>query len=288
MVRSQPTGTIGAIRADNQTGPTVAEARTYIKYGVGASKDFLVSPFQKFYVNASWFGGRDLDRFVQYQFGMFDDTRIHGVPTSGVRFAELAMLRGSYSFNVFEVYRLDLFLEHAWGRGKTSDREWQRIPGFGAAVNFRAPWSTILRTEVGKSVLPDRYSGLGSTTLQVLLLNQCDDAVSRPEVHGVSRCLPASDWVPSHMTGRVVITGVGLVTALGATREETWRRMLEGECGIRPVTIFDTSGYRSHLAGEVDIGAVDRSLEAMRLRRYSRSDRIGLAPQQRLSWTPTF
>ena len=156
--------------ADNQTEPTVAEARTYIKYGVGASKDFLVSPFQKFYVNASWFGGRDLDRFVQYQFGMFDDTRIHGVPTSGVRFAELAMLRGSYSFNVFEVYRLDLFLEHAWGRGKTSDREWQRIPGFGAAINFRAPWSTILRTEVGKSVLPDRYSGLGSTTVQVLLL----------------------------------------------------------------------------------------------------------------------
>ena len=61
-----------------------------------------MGPFQKFYVNASWFGGRDLDRFVQYQFGMFDDTRIHGVPTSGVRFAELAMLRGSYSFNVFE------------------------------------------------------------------------------------------------------------------------------------------------------------------------------------------
>ena len=37
----------------------------------------------------------DLDRFVQYQFGMFDDTRIHGVPASGVRFGELAMVRGS-------------------------------------------------------------------------------------------------------------------------------------------------------------------------------------------------
>ena len=34
---------------------------------------------------------------------------------------------------------------------------------------------------------------------------------------------------------RIAITGVGLVTALGATREESWRRMLAGECGIRAV-----------------------------------------------------
>jgi hypothetical protein len=37
-------------------------------------------------------------------------------------------------------------------------------------VNFRTPWNTILRAELGKSLLPDRYDGLGSTTLQVLLL----------------------------------------------------------------------------------------------------------------------
>jgi hypothetical protein len=129
----------------------------------------FLGPFQKIYVNANWFGGRDLDRFVQYQFGMFDDTRIHGVPASGVRFAELAMVRGSYSLNIFELYRLDLFLEHAWGRAGADD-PWDRIPGVGMAVNFRTPWNTILRAELGKSLLPRRYDGLGSTTLQVLLL----------------------------------------------------------------------------------------------------------------------
>jgi hypothetical protein len=80
------------------------------------------------------------------------------------------MVRGSYSLNVFELYRLDVFLEHAWGREGTSDPDWQPIPGSGAAVNFRTPWNTILRAEIGKSLLPDRYRGLGSTTLQVLLL----------------------------------------------------------------------------------------------------------------------
>jgi hypothetical protein len=66
--------------------------------------------------------------------------------------------------------RLDLFLEHAWGRTGEPATAWERIPGVGTAVNFRTPWNTILRAELGKSLLPDRYDGLGSTTLQVLLL----------------------------------------------------------------------------------------------------------------------
>ena len=75
---------------------------------------------------------------------------------------------------------------------------------------------------------------------------------------------------------RIAITGVGLVTALGATREESWRRMLAGECGIRPATVFDTEGYRSRVAAEVDIDAVDADATPHERRRRSRSDRIGL------------
>ena len=160
----------GAEPPAGQARASVADQRTYTKYSVGVARNVFLGPFQKFYVNAAWFGGQDLDRFAQYQFGMFDDTRIHGVPASGVRFAELAMVRGSYSLNIFEVYRLDLFLEHAWGRAGGSDNVWQPLPGIGAAVNLRAPWNTILRAEVGQSWLPDRYQGLGSTTLQILLL----------------------------------------------------------------------------------------------------------------------
>jgi len=78
------------------------------------------------------------------------------------------------------------------------------------------------------------------------------------------------------MTPRIAITGVGLVTALGATRDENWRRMLAGECGIRPATVFDTEGYRSRVAAEVDIDAVDPETTPRERRRRSRSDRIGL------------
>ena len=55
---------------------------------------------RKLHLNGGYFGGSDLDRFSRYQFGLFDDTRIHGVPASGVRFDDLAMVRGSYTFNI--------------------------------------------------------------------------------------------------------------------------------------------------------------------------------------------
>ena len=95
------------------------------------SKDWFFDVFHKVHVNGSYFGGDRLDRFSRYQFGLFDDTRIHGVPASGVRFDELAMVRGSYSLNIFEQYRIDLFVEQAWGRDRTLDAAWRPMsPGW--------------------------------------------------------------------------------------------------------------------------------------------------------------
>jgi len=78
------------------------------------------------------------------------------------------------------------------------------------------------------------------------------------------------------MSTRVAVTGIGLVTALGTTREESWRRMLDGACGIRAMTVFDTDGYRSRVAAEVDMESLDFGATAFERRRRSRSDRIGL------------
>jgi hypothetical protein len=151
-------------------GAPVASDPTYVKYSASLSRDLYFKVFHKLHLNGAWFGGARLDRFGKYQFGMFDDTRIHGVPASGVRFGELAVARGAYSFNIFEQYRLDLFLEHAWGQDRAFDDDWQGITGIGAAVNLRAPWNTILRADVGKSFLPERYRDVGSATLQIMIL----------------------------------------------------------------------------------------------------------------------
>jgi hypothetical protein len=143
--------------------------QTYSKYDLGLSKDFTFATFNTIHLNGAYFGGQRLDRFSAYQFGMFDATRMHGVP-SAVRFAELGMFRGSYSFNLFDQYRVDLFLDRANGRDPQIDNLWRQVTGTGIRLNLRAPRNTILQVDLGKSILPDVYRGVGSTVLQILLL----------------------------------------------------------------------------------------------------------------------
>jgi len=50
---------------------------------------------------------------------------------------------------------------------------------------------------------------------------------------------------------RAVVTGVGLVSALGIGREETWKNALAGMSGAAPITHFDTTGFPATFAAEV-------------------------------------
>ena len=58
---------------------------------------------------------------------------------------------------------------------------------------------------------------------------------------------------------RVALTGIGLMSALGATREAVWSGLVEGRCGIANVTLFDPTGYRSQQAAEVGPYPPDRA-----------------------------
>jgi hypothetical protein len=164
-------------RAWGEPGALVDTSPDYTKFSLAGTKVFYLGPLSKFVVNGAWYGGDQLDRFSQYQFGLFDETKVHGVPSAGVRYGELAMARGQYSFNLFEQYRVDLFVDRAWGRVRgdaaagIAEVPWEPLTGLGVAFNVRIPGRTaILRGEVGKSFLPSRYRGLGSTTVQIMLL----------------------------------------------------------------------------------------------------------------------
>jgi len=50
---------------------------------------------------------------------------------------------------------------------------------------------------------------------------------------------------------RVVVTGVGLISALGVGTEETWQNVLAGRSGMAPITHFDTTGFPVTFAAEV-------------------------------------
>ncbi|MGE3843342.1 MAG: beta-ketoacyl-ACP synthase II [Vicinamibacterales bacterium] len=53
------------------------------------------------------------------------------------------------------------------------------------------------------------------------------------------------------MERRVVVTGVGLVSALGIGTQENWQALLEGRSGVDRITRFDTGAFGTKIAGEV-------------------------------------
>lgn len=50
---------------------------------------------------------------------------------------------------------------------------------------------------------------------------------------------------------RVVVTGLGAVTPLGNTPEETWENMVKGVSGAAPITLFDATNFKTQFACEV-------------------------------------
>ena len=53
------------------------------------------------------------------------------------------------------------------------------------------------------------------------------------------------------MTRRVVITGMGVVTALGDTLDQFWPALCAGRSGVGPLTLFDTTEFKVHFGGQV-------------------------------------
>jgi len=74
------------------------------------------------------------------------------------------------------------------------------------------------------------------------------------------------------MPRRVVITGLGVVTALGKTLEGFWSALCEGKSGVAPLTLFDTTDFKVHFGGQVhgwDPEALFGTKEARRLDRFA-------------------
>ncbi len=55
----------------------------------------------------------------------------------------------------------------------------------------------------------------------------------------------------------VVVTGMGVVTSLGAGKAENWKKLTAGESGIRTITRFPTEGLKTTMAGTVDFIPVE-------------------------------
>ena len=76
---------------------------------------------------------------------------------------------------------------------------------------------------------------------------------------------------------RVVVTGLGMITPLGATVEKTWEGIVAGRSGIAPITRFDTTGLETTIAGEVRDFEPTEYMDRKEIRRADRFAQLAVA-----------
>jgi 3-oxoacyl-[acyl-carrier-protein] synthase II len=74
------------------------------------------------------------------------------------------------------------------------------------------------------------------------------------------------------MNHRVVITGLGIVSSIGVSKEAFWENCLQGVSGIKPIRGFDVKSYRSRLGAQIPEIDFKAFIKPANLRRM---DRIG-------------
>jgi 3-oxoacyl-[acyl-carrier-protein] synthase II len=72
------------------------------------------------------------------------------------------------------------------------------------------------------------------------------------------------------MTRRVVVTGIGAITPIGLGRDGLWDGLVAEKSAVGPLTRFDPSQFRSHVAAEVNQFVPTDHLDERRSRRFDR------------------
>lgn len=75
---------------------------------------------------------------------------------------------------------------------------------------------------------------------------------------------------------RVVVTGLGAITPLGNNVLDFWNAMLAGKSGASPITLFDTTHYKTKFACEVKNLDFASYFEKKEERKYDRCGKLGL------------
>jgi 3-oxoacyl-[acyl-carrier-protein] synthase II len=81
---------------------------------------------------------------------------------------------------------------------------------------------------------------------------------------------------PNPSAPRVVVTGLGRITALGTGVQKPWQGMVAGRPGVQRIHVFDPSRLSSQMAGQVDDFDASHVLDKKDLRRTDRYIQFGL------------
>lgn len=76
---------------------------------------------------------------------------------------------------------------------------------------------------------------------------------------------------------RVVVTGLGIVSPVGSTLNTAWNNIINGISGIRPITLFDASGFATRFSGSVPDFHPEKYIPAKDLKKMDTFIHYGIA-----------
>jgi len=79
---------------------------------------------------------------------------------------------------------------------------------------------------------------------------------------------------------RIVVTGMGMINAVGHDKESSFKAICDGECGIGPITLFDTEKFTVKIAGEVKDFDPATVMEPKEVKKADRFIQLGLKAAQ--------
>ena len=76
---------------------------------------------------------------------------------------------------------------------------------------------------------------------------------------------------------RVVVTGIGMINSLGLDKESSFKAIVEGQCGIKSISSFDTAEHSVTIAGEITDFDPNTIMNPKEVKKADRFIQLGLA-----------
>jgi hypothetical protein len=144
-----------------------AAARSYARYAIALSRSLVLAPRATGRLEASWMGGRDLDRFSRYAVDSFLN-RLRGYPAGSLRYDRGLLLRAQASAALRPGLRAGLFADLGLLHDPGYGRDLAAYPGTAVSLELALPRGALLTAEAGVAFEGrDRDGRRGTRSVQV-------------------------------------------------------------------------------------------------------------------------
>jgi hypothetical protein len=126
-----------------------SDQQDYTRWKAVFAKTFWFSKFRKLGVTVEHLGGKNLDRFSGYDFGIFGDSTVAGYQRGLVRAEEANGVHLEYGLNIYDQIRFEVEGDAVWASNENTGLDNELLAGIGLEGTLTLPWQMATNFEIG-------------------------------------------------------------------------------------------------------------------------------------------